>query len=75
MKMKNVNSLDRLNLFSNFSGLITVVLGILVILIDLKNRDFGHIQVGFFILVVGYAFIKIAAKISRILCDEEGRGL
>ncbi len=75
MKIKNVNSLDRLSLFCNFSGLITVLLGILVILIDLSNRDFDHIQIGFFILIVGYAFKKIASKISMVTCDEERRGL
>ena len=75
MKLKNVKTLDNLNLFCHFSGVITVFLGILVILMDLSNRNFTHIQIGFFILAVGYAFVKIALKISRVVCDEEKRGL
>ena len=75
MKEQNVKTLENLNLFCHFSGVITVFLGIIVILIDLSNKDFEHIQVGFFILAVGYAFVKIAAKILRVVCDEERRGL
>ena len=75
MKVQNVKALENLILFCHFSGIITVCLGLVVILLDLNNRDFGHIQIGFFILATGYAFVKLAAKISRVLCDEEHRGL
>ncbi|MCK4881568.1 MAG: hypothetical protein KAS92_00930 [Candidatus Omnitrophica bacterium] len=75
MKYKNVKTLENLSLFSHFSGIITVFLGIVVILMDLSNKDFAHIQIGFFVLVVGYAFVKISAKVSRVVCDEEKRGL
>ncbi|MCK5083409.1 MAG: hypothetical protein KAR31_10920 [Candidatus Omnitrophica bacterium] len=75
MKYKNVKTLENLSLFCHFSGIITVFLGIVVILMDLSNKDFAHIQIGFFVLVVGYAFVKISAKVSRVVCDEEKRGL
>ena len=75
MQYKNVKTLDNLSLFCHFSGIITVFLGIVVILMDLNNRDFEHIQIGFFVLAVGYAFVKISSKISRVVCDEEKRGL
>ena len=75
MKPQNVKTLENLNLFCHFSGIITVFLGIVVILIDLNNKDFEHIQIGFFILAVGYAFVKIAAKILSVVCDEERRSL
>ena len=75
MKLKNVKTLENLSLFCHFSGIITVFLGIVVILMDLNNKDFAHIQIGFFVLTVGYAFVKISAKVARVVCDEENRGL
>ena len=75
MQSKNVRILDNLSLFCHFSGMITVFLGIVVVLMDLSNKDFAHIQIGFFVLAVGYAFVKISAKITRVVCDEEKRGL
>lgn len=75
MKNKNVKTLENLSLFCQFSGMITVVLGIIIVLMDLNNKDFNHIQIGFFILVVGYAFVKISSKITKVMCDEERRGL
>lgn len=75
MKRKNVRTLENLSLFCHFSGIITVFLGIIVILLDLNNKDYGHVQIGFFVFIVGYAFVKISQKISRVLCDEENRGL
>jgi hypothetical protein len=75
MKRTNVRILENLSLFCHFSGIITVFLGIIVIFLDLNNKDYGHIQIGFFTLIVGYAFVKISQKISRVVCDEENKGL
>ena len=75
MKYQNIKILENLSLFCHFSGIITVFLGIVVILMDLSNKDFEHIQIGFFVLVTGYAFVKISSKISGVVCDEERRGL
>ena len=70
MKAENVRALENLSLYCHVSGVLTVFLGIIVILIDLSNKDFDHIQVGFFVLATGYAFVKISTKISRILRAE-----
>jgi uncharacterized membrane protein HdeD (DUF308 family) len=75
VKLKNLKILENLSLFCHFSGIITVFLGIVVILMDLSNKDFAHIQIGFFVLATGYALVKISSKISRVICDEENRGL
>lgn len=75
MKRKNVRTLENLSLFCHFSGIITLFLGIIVILLDLNKKDYGHIQIGFFVFTVGYAFVKISQKISNVMCDEENRGL
>ena len=71
MKSENVKTLESLSLFCHLSGIITVFLGIVVILMDLVNSDFKHIQAGFFILVTGYAFVKIAAKLSGVYQSEQ----
>jgi len=71
MKEINTKSLENLSLFCHVSGVITVFLGIIVILMDLLNNDFAHIQIGFFVLVTGYAFVKISSKLSVVLRDEK----
>ena len=70
MKLKNVKFLEDLILYSHLCGLITIFLGMVVIVIDLLNSDFRQIQVGIFICVVGYAFVKIAQKSETILLSE-----
>ena len=75
MQYKNVKTLENLSLFCHFSGIITVFLGIIIILMDLNNKDFRHIQIGFFVLATGYAQVKISSKISKVVADEEHRGL
>ena len=72
MKFENTKSLEYLSLYGHISGLITVFLGIIVVAMDLLNSDFRHIQVGIFICVVGYAFVKIAQKSETILLSERG---
>lgn len=62
--------MEYLALYAQISGLITIFLGIVVISMDLVNQDFRHVQVGIFICVTGYAFVKIAEKSVFILKDE-----
>ena len=73
MKAENIKTLESLSLFCHVSGIITVFLGIIIILMDLVNNDFGHIQVGFFILITGYAFVKISSQLSAVLFSEQDR--
>ena len=71
MKEENRYSLERLSIFCHIGGVITVFLGALVILMDLLNGDFRHIQVGIFICVTGYALVKISSRIENILLKEK----
>jgi len=73
MKPENIEILENLSLFCHVSGIITVFLGIIIILMDLAGSNFMHIQAGFFILVTGYAFVKISTKLSVILHSERDR--
>lgn len=70
MKFENTRSLEYLSLYGHISGLVTIFLGIIVIGMDILNSDFRHVQVGIFICVVGYAFVKIAQKSETILLSE-----
>lgn len=71
MNEENRKELEGLSLFCHMGGLVTIVLGIVVVFMDIINGDFRHIQVGIFICAVGYAFVKISAKISNILLTEK----
>ncbi len=70
MRFENTKSLEYLSLYGHISGLITIFLGIIVIVVDILNSDYRHVQVGIFICVVGYAFVKIAEKSETILLSE-----
>jgi uncharacterized membrane protein HdeD (DUF308 family) len=73
MKPENIKILESLSLFCHVSGIITVFLGVIIILMDLANNDFSHIQVGFFVLVTGYALVKISSQLSAVLYSEQDR--
>jgi len=70
MRTENIQSLERLSLLCHFVGLFSVFLGMVVSFLDLMNGDVRHIQVGLYVFVTGYAFVKISAKIAAILLDE-----
>ena len=70
MRTENANSLERLSTFCHMVGLFSVFLGMLVTFLDLLNKDIRHIQVGIYVFSTGYTFVKIAAKITRILMEE-----
>ena len=70
MKDKNVRALSKLSGFCKYSGIISAFLGILIVFIDVINKDWLHLQVGVFVFACGYSFIKIGAKVSSVLFDE-----
>lgn len=71
MKSENRKSLEYLVLYGQVSGMITIILGIVVIGMDVAHGDFRHVQVGIFIGATGYSFVKIAEKIAAILISEK----
>ena len=71
MRTENIRSLERLSLLCHFVGLFSVFVGMIVALLDLKNGDMKHIQVGIYVFSTGYALVKVSAKISAILIDEQ----
>ncbi|MBZ0165839.1 MAG: hypothetical protein K8I00_03460 [Candidatus Omnitrophica bacterium] len=71
MKFKNIRKLERLGIFTYIGGLICTLLGILVAGIHLMEKDFKHIQVGIFILAIGYAFVKTGRQLSEIAAEEK----
>jgi hypothetical protein len=70
VKSKNVKELLHLSRFCRYSGIASLGLGAFVIGMDFLLQDFVHMQVGFFIFVCGYAFLKTGTKISTLLFDE-----
>ena len=67
MRTKNIRALENLGMFCHFSGIVSIILGFLIIGIDVINKDYSNIQIGIFIIAIGYAFVKIAAKLTTII--------
>ena len=70
MKDNNVRALSKLSGFCKYSGLMSTFLGIVIVFIDLINKDWIHMQIGLFVFICGYSFVKIGVKISSVLFDE-----
>ncbi len=70
MKIKNMRALESLSFFCHLSGLGCIILGLIVVFMDIMNRNYINIQIGILIVAIGYAFVKIASKINLILNDE-----
>ncbi len=71
MKFKNIIKLERLGIFTLGGGLINMLLGCLVTVVNLMEKDFKHIQVGIFIFAIGYALTKIGQQLSLIASEEK----
>ena len=71
MKFYNLKALESLSLFCHMGGLFSVIIGIVVIFIDLFNKQYYDLQIGIFIMATGYAFVKIANKITFVVIDEK----
>lgn len=70
MKIENGQSLESLSLFCHYCGIFSVFIGMVVAFMDILRGDYGHIQVGIFLFVVGYALVKISSRITEILISE-----
>ena len=70
MKIKNIKSLEKLSLYCQLGGILAIFLGIFTIFTDLMNKDVRHIQVGLFLVAIGYALFKISTRITAVLTDE-----
>ena len=70
MKQENAKSLESLGLFCHYCGIFSVFIGVVVAFMDVLNGDFRHIQVGIFLVAVGYALVKISSRLSQILLSE-----
>jgi len=71
MKQESIKSLESLSLYCHIGGIITIFIGILVVFMNVVNGDFRHIQVGLFIFITGYAFVKISTQLADILVTEK----
>jgi len=70
MKEENSKALENLSKTASRSGILPIFLGILIGFIGIINNNTQDILTGLFVFVVGYAFIKIASKITQVVKDE-----
>jgi len=70
MRAQSRQSLERLCIFCDVCGVFCIGIGFVIIFIDLLERNMVHIQVGIYVLITGYAYVKIARRIDDILIRE-----
>ena len=70
MKAENRKSLESLNGCCFLCGIFSVFVGLVVVFMNFLNKDFAHIQIGFFVFAIGYALVKISSRITDILNSE-----
>lgn len=70
MNEKNVKSLENLSKTCRIAGILPIFLGLLVLFIGVLNKDITSMLTGLFVSIVGYAFVKISAKVNIVLNSE-----
>jgi len=73
MEKESIQDLEKLGLYCYVGGIITVFLGIFIIFVNMLAEGVKQTQDGLFILIVGYAFIKISARITKITNVEKSK--
>jgi len=71
MREENLKTLEQLGKTCYCAGILPIFLGVLIVFIDAVNRDYGHLLVGLLVFIMGYSFVKISVKISRIIAAEK----
>ena len=71
MKSENIKALESLSWVCHLTGLFSVFIGLVVTFMDVLNNDITHIQVGIYVFVSGYAFVKIGKKLTNITFEEK----
>ena len=70
MRSESRESLERLCTFCDVCGLFCIGIGMAIVFIDLLERNMLHIQVGIYIFISGYAYVKIARRVANVLIRE-----
>jgi len=70
MRAENRVSLERLSTICDVCGFFSVLIGFIIIVIDLLENNFFHIQVGIYVLVSGYGMVKTSHRIAKVLISE-----
>lgn len=70
MRAENRVSLERLSTICDICGFFSVLIGFIIIVIDLLEKNFMHVQVGIYVFVTGYGMVKTSHRIARVLITE-----
>ena len=71
MRVRNIRLLDNLNTYASLAGVFNIFIGLLIVFLDVMNEDWTHIQVGIYVFITGYAFVKVSQKIGFVVLDEK----
>lgn len=70
MKIHNILALERMSLFCHISGLFSVFIGLVVVFMEVLTKNIIRIQAGLYVFITGYALVKIAQRLARIVLEE-----
>ena len=70
MRAINRVSLERLSTICDICGFFSVLIGFIIIVLDLFDNNFQHIQVGIYVFVTGYGWVKTSHRITQVLITE-----
>ncbi len=70
MRAENRVSLERLSTICDICGFFSVLIGFIIIVIDLLEQNYLHVQVGIYVFVTGYGMVKSSHRIAKVLITE-----
>ena len=70
MKQENRKSMESLVWACHLCGMFSIFIGLSLSLFNLISQSWMNMQASLYILVTGYALIKISSKIEKILLSE-----
>jgi len=70
MRIENRLSLERLSTICDICGLFSVLIGFVIIVLDLLEHNYFHIQIGIYVFVSGYGMVKTSHRIVQVLLSE-----
>ena len=70
MRAENWVSLERLSTICDICGFFSILIGFIIIVIDLLENNYLHLQVGIYVFVSGYGMVKTSHQIAKVLITE-----
>jgi len=70
MQAENRVALERLSTICDICGFFSILIGFIIIVLDLLENNYFHLQVGIYVFVSGYGMVKTSHQLARVLVTE-----